>query len=1138
MPGAVPSQPSYVESRRAFGDANIINDNDNSSNHLVRDLGNTLRPTASSTSLYTPAFTRPSAHLSAQRPQRKHALDEDMESGDEKEAKKSRLEGELSDYEDQEEWHGSEDDIVVDEVSPVAPKRGSKRVASLEEDDIYELSQLDANDRRPRKLTRHGGHARLGRDAESEPIPRGKKRDRVSSFGGDESFLGEEGEKPRRHRRRRVLSHKKSEDSRGRKRGRDLESSESDGDESDSPSKRAVRHKRGKKTASRNSEPSAEDGMVSTDPLCRGRRIGEEWEATGVRYKVGPNGQRLRQALVKKTRSRFPMPKDSEHPDRSAHIDVFVEEWLPEEEYQTAKERHELSWQHSPTRKTPPTESISRVNLPDSPSKGKNLLWSSTTQKDSPARRGPFRQSLVPNASLRVIPTQQIQAAPPRRISTINSNIGSLPESPKLSRSSRSYSKWEKQDLEAAAMAKLREKVKQEAAPAPEKTAPVVLSGFSTPNVSAPSNSASKPTEPSAASKPANPFSFVSPVASTAPKASTSDLPALTIPATAKPKEAANTSTISFPSTNTHQPTEPSKPATGFSAPSSFSFGGKPTGNQPAASSSAPALTANGTASNLFTPGTSTAPVAATASNIFGSASQQNAASTTQVPKTFSFGVTGADQSKKVEAKPAEPASAAGSSLLARMGGSSSAPSPDAHSTASTTAATNAAPAFPFGKPTVPAVSAPAPAPAPVSSNPAASSGSFTSAPLKFNFGVSSKPASSASTPAAMSTTSAPSAEPSKPVTFAFGPPKTPAPAVATAPSNSTADPPKFAFGAPAGSSNGSIASSSSVFGGNAAPSIPKEAMTTPKAASGFGSTAFSTPASSSTAALPFGNTTTPAGEPKIASAFSTTTPAGAPKTTSFFSSTTPAGEPKTTSLFGNTTTTPAGEPKTSSPFGNTTGSSSFMKPALGGFGNMASGSGTSSVFGQTSTPAAAPAQAAESSKSAFSFGAPGASAAPVTPVKSDSQPKTTFSFGTGASNNAPTNGTATTSSPFSFGATAAPSTGAFGSSSTPSTGAFGSKPAPSTGAFGSSSTGAFGATSTGAFGSSSTGAFGPTSTGAFGSNSTPSTNVFGATSAVGSTSTPAFGSATQPTPNAFGFGAPSSGAFGFGKPNTDSTQK
>jgi hypothetical protein len=42
-------------------------------------------------------------------------------------------------------------------------------------------------------------------------------------------------------------------------------------------------------------------------------------------------------------------PKDSEHPDREANVEVYVEAWVSEEEYQQAKERNELAWQSAST---------------------------------------------------------------------------------------------------------------------------------------------------------------------------------------------------------------------------------------------------------------------------------------------------------------------------------------------------------------------------------------------------------------------------------------------------------------------------------------------------------------------------------------------------------------------------------------------------------------------------------------------------------------------------------------------------------------------------------------------------------------------------------------------------------------------
>ena len=57
----------------------------------------------------------------------------------------------------------------------------------------------------------------------------------------------------------------------------------------------------------------------------------------------------------------YKQPEDSEHPDRQVHIDVFVETWLTEEEYQEAKDKQVLAWQQSPTRRSSPTETLTDI---------------------------------------------------------------------------------------------------------------------------------------------------------------------------------------------------------------------------------------------------------------------------------------------------------------------------------------------------------------------------------------------------------------------------------------------------------------------------------------------------------------------------------------------------------------------------------------------------------------------------------------------------------------------------------------------------------------------------------------------------------------------------------------------------------
>lgn len=204
--------------------------------------------------------------------------------------------------------------MEVDEDAYTAASRGSKRSAGGDEEDDVGAGQ---SNKRVRKVSRSKPHD-IDEDMEDADavqdlpsIPRGKKRDRGdagSAFGGNGSVVDEDEGKPHRHTRRRTVSHKKSSvSSRGQKRGRETADSE-DTDDGDSakPMKRSMRQKHAQ-NGTDESDLSMDDGMISHDPLCKGRHIGEEWEVNGIMYKVGPNGQRLRQALVKRSRSRFPM---------------------------------------------------------------------------------------------------------------------------------------------------------------------------------------------------------------------------------------------------------------------------------------------------------------------------------------------------------------------------------------------------------------------------------------------------------------------------------------------------------------------------------------------------------------------------------------------------------------------------------------------------------------------------------------------------------------------------------------------------------------------------------------------------------------------------------------------------------------
>jgi len=220
-----------------------------------------------------------------------------------------------------EEAPQSDEDYEMNvEGGDLVPVRGSKRLASPDDEDDFDDSFVtQRRDKRARKVSREHPpipeddlmvDADADGDAADEPYtsPRGKKRDRgdaASTFGGDEdSLVDDSDDKHKRNRRRRTVSTRKP---RGQKRGRESHMFESGSDgEVEFSSVRGSRKKRGKKAVAQE-DMSFFEPPYSTDPLCKGRRVGEEWEIGGTKYKVGPNGDRLQQALVKRKRPKYKM---------------------------------------------------------------------------------------------------------------------------------------------------------------------------------------------------------------------------------------------------------------------------------------------------------------------------------------------------------------------------------------------------------------------------------------------------------------------------------------------------------------------------------------------------------------------------------------------------------------------------------------------------------------------------------------------------------------------------------------------------------------------------------------------------------------------------------------------------------------
>ena len=259
---------------------------------------------------------------------KKRSLDEQED--DEHEFKKSRVDGEeLTD--------GNEEAEIFD-VGHTAPKRGSKRGFGEEDEDDGDGEVTETKEfrgKRARKVSQEKvrqfnivddnmdiDDEELDEITELRQSSRGKKRDRAeagSTFGGEdedsEAELGHEDDVKarRRRRKRRTVARRKSEAShaRGKKRDRDIDDEKNQESEDGSEGK-GSRKKRGKRASDRHENGHASRSDVSMDESVnsiRGkvRAIGEEWESNGIKYKVGPNGQRLRQALVKQARQKFVM---------------------------------------------------------------------------------------------------------------------------------------------------------------------------------------------------------------------------------------------------------------------------------------------------------------------------------------------------------------------------------------------------------------------------------------------------------------------------------------------------------------------------------------------------------------------------------------------------------------------------------------------------------------------------------------------------------------------------------------------------------------------------------------------------------------------------------------------------------------
>ncbi|KAF8592715.1 hypothetical protein K439DRAFT_1656119 [Ramaria rubella] len=403
-----------------------------------------------------------SEHGSPER--RKHHQDDTDD--EDRTTKRTRVAGEeLIDGDNDAAWAGASR-----RSSLQVPKRGSKRQANPEADDEWEMSQ----DKRARKGSgvyieeesdagvSDVDMARESSDVEPEPS-RGTKREREDR--DSPQYDTDDSHKFRPIRKRRAEGEANADElqTRGRKRDRSRERHERSDDEAEGPGQKPARHKRGRKQreAREDAEMAAVDASesddlpeIAHDPACGGRRIGEIWEVNGRSFKVGLDGRRLRHALIRQRRNKFPMPKDSAHTDAQTNVDVIVEKWLNDDEYAAAKENHELAWQDPTPNGTPiKAEALKQDEPPVSG--GKRLLWDGPPPSPNKGRASLRSASSVQN------PFDLAPSNAGRRVASAHLLMNNPAESPKL-RNAKSFSKWEKQDLEASSLKKMRAKMEKE----------------------------------------------------------------------------------------------------------------------------------------------------------------------------------------------------------------------------------------------------------------------------------------------------------------------------------------------------------------------------------------------------------------------------------------------------------------------------------------------------------------------------------------------------------------------------------------------------------------------------------------------------------------------------------------------------
>lgn len=93
--------------------------------------------------------------------------------------------------------------------------------------------------------------------------------------------------------------------------------------------------------------PGPEHGTKRAADTSNDHSPGDEWiDANGLRWCVGEDGVPRRLVTLVEMKPKYRMPRDAMHSDAKVKVPSYIEKFLSQEEYEEAKRKKQLSWQH------------------------------------------------------------------------------------------------------------------------------------------------------------------------------------------------------------------------------------------------------------------------------------------------------------------------------------------------------------------------------------------------------------------------------------------------------------------------------------------------------------------------------------------------------------------------------------------------------------------------------------------------------------------------------------------------------------------------------------------------------------------------------------------------------------------------